>query len=432
MWSYEDALAWLYARQRMGIKLGLDKVHALMARLGDPQLAYRTIHVGGTNGKGTITRLLAATFTRAGHKTGAYTSPHLTRFTERIRIDGDEVQKDVVARHLHDLRPHVEALDALQQNPTFFEVTTALAFLVFREAGVDWAVIEVGMGGRLDATNVVRPEACIITNVGRDHVEYLGDTPELVATEKAGIMKSGIPCVTAATGRALQVLKQTSRDRQVPMSVLGEDYHVERTADGFILSTPTGQATYALAVQGRHQGDNAALVVAAVQAMRVRGHDIPEQALMHALATTTHNGRLETLRFQHAGRDIEVLLDGAHNEDGAAALRHHLGTLDWAGFDLIVGAMKDKAWQPMLDAWVPLAARGWGVPIRSPRTLDPEALRVAFGVIPFAACPDVATALRSAAEAGAERILVAGSLWLVGEARATILGEELEEIRGTQ
>ena len=247
-WTYDDALAWLYGRQALGIKLGLDNMHELLAAVGDPQHAFATVQVAGTNGKGTVTRLLAATLTAAGHRTGAYTSPHLSQFTERIRIDGQPIGRADVAHHLATLRPHVAAMDAARRHSTFFEVATALALLHFRAASVTWAVLETGMGGRLDATNVVAPEACIITNIGRDHMAQLGDSPQAIAAEKAGIMKTGVPCVTAATEPALAVLKAFSRGLRVPMSILGEDYHAWPQPGGFRLANPHGEADYHLRV----------------------------------------------------------------------------------------------------------------------------------------------------------------------------------------
>ena len=428
----EAAIAWLYGRQSLGIKLGLDKVRRLLAAVGDPQDGFRSIHVAGTNGKGSVTTLMAATLRNAGHRVGHTTSPHLVHFRERIQVDGASIDDAAIVRHVAALQNACLPLDAEGQAPTFFELVTALAFLHFQEAGVDWAVVETGLGGRLDATNVLAPELTIITNVGRDHVGMLGDTPQDVAYEKGGIMKPGVPCVTAAKGPALEVLKAISRERRVPMSILGEDHHVVPELNGFRILRPDGEAHFDLKMAGAHQIDNAGLVVAATEALRQAWHDVPHQALATALAQTTLPGRMETLLLEGPNGHVPVLLDGAHNEDGAAALRRHLADLDWAGFDLIVGFQADKDWPRLLEAWQPIAARGWGVPLRSGRTLDPERMRDAFDIVPFQVAPDARAALQGAVDAGAERIVVAGSLWLVGEARAALLGQGVEEIRGDQ
>lgn len=440
MWDYTEALEWLYARQRLGIKLGLGKVHDLLRRVGDPHHGFESVHVAGTNGKGSVTRFLAEALRRSGYRTGAYTSPHLVRFPERITVDGALIPETDVAAHLWRLRPVVEALDGEDQPPTFFEVTTALAFLHFQAAGVEWAVVETGMGGRLDATNVLTPRLTVITNVERDHTAFLGGTVAEIAYEKAGIMKPGVPCVTGAGGDALLVLKAVSRERRVPMSILGGDYHVLPDVGGLRLLHPMGEARYEVAPAGEHQLRNAALVVAACDALREQGVSVPLDAVRGALAETAMPGRLESFRLPasdlggEGGALVEVLLDGAHNEAGARALRYHLGRRDWVGFHLIAGFNADKEWPALLEAWVPLASHVHGVPVRNPRSLDPERMRseVESVGIPFSTEATVAAALAAAARAGAVHVLVAGSLFLVGEARALLTGESMEEVRGSQ
>jgi dihydrofolate synthase/folylpolyglutamate synthase len=436
-WSYEDALAWLYARQALGIKLGLAKVERLLGALGDPHRAFRSIHIAGTNGKGSVARLLAETLRRAGYRTGLTTSPHLVSFVERIEVDGQTIAKSDVASGLVRIRDAVAPLDAAGEPPTFFECVTALAFLHFRDAGVQWAVVEAGMGGRLDATNVLTPELTVITNVDLDHTAHLGPTVADIAWEKAGIMKPGVPLVTGASGQALFVLKARSHDLRVAMSVLGEDYQLVPEQQELIILRPDGEAHYAVGLAGPHQKRNAALAVAACGALRWKGTPVPEAAVREALAKTRHAGRLETLHVP-AGRlgpqPVEVLLDGAHNVAAANALRFHLGQAGFTGFQLVAGFCADKDWAEAVDQWSPLAERVWCVPVRNPRTLSPERLRdhVAADGIPTDTATDVAAAMRAAAASGATRILVAGSLFLAGEARAVLLGEPLEEIRGTQ
>lgn len=436
-WSYEEALAWLYARQRLGIKLGLGKVERLLAALGDPHKAYKSIHVGGTNGKGSTARMLAGMMRRAGHRTGLTTSPHLVSFVERIEVDGAPIAKDAVAAGLARVRDAVAPLDADGQPPTFFECVTALAFLHFRDAGVQWAVVEVGMGGRLDATNVLTPALAVITNVDLDHAAHLGPTVADIAWEKAGIMKPGVPLVTGATGQALFVLKAYSHEVRCAMSILGEDYQIVPEQDELIILRPTGESHYRVGLAGAHQQRNAALVVAAAGALRWTGVPVPEAAVRDALASTTNPGRLETFHAaagRFGPRPLEVLVDGAHNPAAAHALRYHLGRTDWTGFHLVAGFNGDKDWRDCIDQWAPLASHVWCVPVRSQRSLAAEDLAayVRPSGIPADARPDAATALASAAAAGAHRVLVAGSLFLAGEARALLTGQGLEEIRGAQ
>ena len=443
LWTYEESLSWLYARQRLGIKLGLGKVERLLSTVGDPQDAFKSIHVAGTNGKGSVTRMLAEVLRRAGVRTGATTSPHLVAFTERIEVDGAEIPRDDVARLLDALRPHVDALEQGGEPPTFFEVVTALAFLHFRDAGVEWAVVETGMGGRLDATNVLQPRLTIVTNVDLDHQEHLGKTVAEIAYEKAGIMKPGVPCVTAARGEALLVLKAQSHALQVPMSIVGEDYRVVPAPQGLSLLRPTGESHFELALAGRHQHENAAVVVAAVEALRRQGLAISAAALRDGLRTTRHPGRLQLFTVPAAALlpeappgSVEVLVDGAHNPAGAYALRNHVRDLGWveAGFDLVVGFCADKDWEEMLEQWAPAARRVWAVPVRNPRSLDPSHIAEAVEpmAVPVQAGSDASWALAAAADAGARRVLVAGSLFLAGEAVARLSGRSLEEIHGTQ
>jgi dihydrofolate synthase / folylpolyglutamate synthase len=437
MWSYDESLTWLYARQGLGIKLGLEKVERLLAALGDPHKSFRSVHVGGTNGKGSVARMLARTLHLAGYSVGLTTSPHLVSFTERIEVGGQPIAKADVASGLARVRNAVAPLDAEGQPATFFECVTALAFLHFRQAGVQWAVVEVGLGGRLDATNVLSPDLAIITNVDLDHQAMLGDTIPDIAWEKAGIMKPGVPLVTGASGPALFVLKARSHDVRCAMSILGEDYTLVPEQEDLVILRPNGESHYRVGLAGQHQKRNAALVVAASGALRGRGLAIPESAVREALATATNPGRLETFHAP-AGRfgpgPLEVLVDGAHNPAAAHALRFHLGRIGWAGFHLVAGFNADKDWQESVDQWVPLASRVWCAPLRNPRTLDPGVLaaHVEPSGIPAGVAADVESALRAAAADGAARVLVAGSLFLAGEARAVLTGQPLEEIRGAQ
>ncbi len=426
--DYADALAWLYARQRIGIKLGLDKVRQLLAAVGDPQQAMRIVHVAGTNGKGSVCTLVASALQNSGHRVGRFSSPHLVRFTERIVVDGVEILPDEATHIMAQLREPVNALDEAGTPPSFFEIVTAMALLHFRNAKVAWAVLETGMGGRLDATNVVGSDLTIITNVALDHQEFLGDNIREIAAEKAGIMKPGIPCVTGAEAPALAILKQVSHEREVPMAILGEDYHLLPGVNGLRLVHPQGEAHYDVAMAGEHQLQNAALAVMACDALRSRGVTVPTEAVQRALAHTKVPGRLESIHVD----GVEYLLDAAHNEAGAVALRRHFAHRDLGGFQLVVGFSKDKQWPAMLDQWVPLAAHVHAVPLRTDRGLDPEEMRghVEGIGIPFSVHANASDALEAAGGAGLT--VVAGSLFLVGEARAVLTGQPLEDIRGNQ
>lgn len=427
MWTYEEALGWLYARQGKGIKLGLETMQAMLAELDNPE-TIPAVHVGGTNGKGTVSLLMAQSLQNSGHKTGLFTSPHLIRFTERIQVNCIEISRGEVAKLLWALRPLAQKRDLEGAGPTFFELVTLLALLYFRQQECDYVVLEVGLGGRFDCTNICQPVVSIVTNVGIDHVEFLGEHIGEIAFEKAGIMRPGIPCVTGARNEALHVLKLQSHETGTPMAILGQDYHVLPDLNGFKLAHPGGEAHYELKLAGEHQLDNGALAVMAAEALRLGGHSVPVSAVQDALRDTSHPGRLEMFQYQ----GMEVLIDGAHNVDSAYALRRHLAHIDWHGFHLIAGFNADKDWTHLLEQWAPLAPKTWGVPLRSGRSLDPEEMRNHIPVGLEFQTASVQDALQGAAAAGAERVVIAGSLFLAGEARALILGEPLEEIQGNQ
>lgn len=423
MWSYEEALGWLYGRQGKGIKLGLEGMQSMLDELGNPE-TIPAVHVGGTNGKGSVSNLISAALQGSGKTTGLFTSPHLIRFSERIKVNGEEISRGDVAELLWALKPLAQKRDLEDAGPTFFELVTLMAFLHFRRKNCDIIVLEVGLGGRLDCTNVCHPILSVITNVSKDHQEFLGEHIGEIALEKAGIMRQNVPCITGATGEALHYLKLRSHESGTPMGILGEDTHAIPAINGFQLATPTGSAHYELQMAGEHQVDNGALAVMACEALGLAPMQIHE-----SLRDTAHPGRLES--FQHSG--MEVLIDGAHNEAAAHALRRHLAHLGWEQFHLIAGFNADKDWQELLAQWFPLAQKTWGVSLRSGRSLDPESMRgqVEGMGLPFATAT-LEEALAGAKKAGMERVLIAGSLFLAGEARALMLGESLEEIQGNQ
>lgn len=397
---YRRALDWLNVRQALGIEPGLERVEALLDVLGSPESGFASIHVAGTNGKGSVATLIAGALAGSGHRTGLYTSPHLVTFAERIRVDGEPIRIGEVADLVAELQDVVLSLDTEGVSPTFFELCTAMAFLHFQRVGVAWAVVEAGMGGRLDATNVVDPSLTVITNVARDHVSFLGADLEEIATEKAGIIKPGVPLVTAARGRALDVIEGKARAVDAPLTVVAE--------------------------QESHRSENEAVAIAACNVLRSSGVDVPGEAVWTAIGSTSLPGRAE-LVIQDG---VEILLDGAHNIAAAEALA---SVLESSGrrWVLVCGFAADKDWEAMVDKWLPYVDHIWVVPIRSPRTLDPTRV-VAY----LDGAPDVGADFNEAWEAvrdsGTRRVVVAGSLFLVGEAKAVLGGHSLEEVGGLQ
>lgn len=415
-------LDWLYAQQRFGIKPGLERVRALLAALGQPQRAYKVVLVGGTNGKGSVTSSLAAVLQANGERVGLFTSPHLTHFGERFLVNGAQPTDQALAEALADLRPHAEKLEA-----TFFEIVTVLGCILFARAGVSVAVMEVGLGGRLDATNALDPVLSVLTNVSFDHTDVLGGTLAAIATEKAGILRQGRPAVTAFSPELWPMLEPSGAD----VWALGRDFSFQlHEADlqgvTFTLQAAGERLRLHSPLLGVHGAQNAALAAAA--AVRL-GCAAP--AVQAGLARTTWAGRLE--RLQARGRTW--LLDGAHNPAGAQALAEALRLLQLAPCRLVFGMSEDKDAPEIVR---PLAEIASDVVLTaaalSPRAAEPQSLRAAWeqaGVpVRVAATPqaalDVAEMSAETVDT-AETVVVCGSLYLVGECRALLLEDHLEQ-----
>ncbi|WP_293915287.1 folylpolyglutamate synthase/dihydrofolate synthase family protein [Deinococcus sp.] len=409
----DSDLDWLYARQRFGVHPGLSRVRSLLARLGDPQTNFRAVLVGGTNGKGSTASTLSAMLNASGLRTALFTSPHLTRFTERFVVAGQELSAEAVQVALARVRPHAETMRA-----SFFEIVTALGCLLFAEAGVELAVMEVGLGGRLDATNALEPVLSVITTIGLDHTAILGETLALIAAEKAGILRAGRPAVTGVQPELLPILDKRGTD----LWALGREAGVQTALLGWDgaqvrLTSPVGDLSFRTPLLGEHGACNAALAALAAQRLGVS-----EQAIQRGAAHSHWPGRLERLPWRGGG----VLLDGAHNPDGARALRQALITLAAPPLPVIFGAASDKDARAMLAELAPLmSSLVLTRSALSPRAASPEALAALAppGVpVQLAASPEAALALLPAGGLS----LVCGSLYLIGELRPLLTGETNE------
>lgn len=388
--NYQEALAWLYGTQLTGIKLGLEGITRLLDFFDRPQSRSPSIHVAGTNGKGSVCALTSAALQAHGLKVGRFTSPHLVDFRERLTINDQPPTESWVAQHLSQLRDYAKSNTP---QPTFFEITTALAFQFFAGEKVDFAVLETGMGGRFDATNVVDPAISVITPIGLDHTQWLGSTLEKIAFEKAGIIKPGRPVLSAPQHpEALAVLKAAADRNHTSLQVI---------------STPWAGP---LKLRGEHQRWNAALAAATV---RLAYPNYDNELLNQGLANAEWPGR-----FQQIGR---VILDAAHNPHAAKSLvQTWQEVVAPARGTLIFGALSDKDWAETLQILSPLATRIYLVPVRSARKVDPSELATA---VPRAEnFPDLESALIKA-RSHPEPILITGSLFLVGEA-LTLLRKE--------
>lgn len=426
--SYQDELEYLYSLHQFGIKLGLSNIRNLCALSGNPHERIKTVHVGGTNGKGSTAAILSAILQEAGYKTGLYTSPHLTDFTERIRINNIPIPKERAAGLVRSIRECVGDRDI---TPTFFELTTALALSYFAEETVDIAIMEVGMGGRLDATNIINPLVSVITHVGYDHMEHLGASLEQIAMEKCGIIKRGVPVITSESkGEILSIIGENARESDAPLHVFGREFHAEpvRMAPSFSEFCYHGLQWERLQLRtplaGRHQMFNMGSALCASELLTGMGFYITEREAADGVRNVSWPGRLEMVSDRP-----QIFLDGAHNPDGAVALRRFIEDVLMAQSDhrkiiLIFGVLKDKDAGAMIRELIPCSTE---VIITSPNTergLPVEALREIVekqGVKPYVT-QTISGALSLAHDiaSSSDTIMVTGSLYVVGEARALI------------
>ncbi len=413
----------LFARARHGMRLGLDRMERALEALGRPDRCAPAFHVAGTNGKGSVCAMIDAGLRASGLHTGLYTSPHLERFSERFQVDGVPMEEGALVELYDDLHQRIPWAFEGPEALTFFELVTLLAFQHFARAGVQVMVIEVGLGGRLDATNVLSPLVTCITPVGFDHREFLGDTLAAIAGEKAGILKRGCPAVVARQpAEASDTILKRALDLDVPVSLEDRDFAIAPSAQGFAFSSPEGRlANVTVGLRGGHQQSNAAVAIRALELARLRGLPVPEAAVRDGVAGVRWPGRLETI-----ARDPEIVLDGAHNPPAAAALASAWAEL-YPGrrTHLVVGVLADKDAAHILSALAPLAARIIATQPASSRALPAEILaRQVRGLKPVEVVPIAEEAIRWARSSCASEdvILICGSLYLAGEVRAILGG----------
>jgi dihydrofolate synthase / folylpolyglutamate synthase len=385
--DYSTAIDWLFGTQYRGVKLGLDNVRRLLAAMGDPQDGLGFIHVAGTNGKGSVCAMIDSIYRAAGFRTGLFTSPHLVRFNERIQINGRPIDDEDVAEGIRRVRSFIDE----EHHPTFFEITTALAFDYFRRYEVDLVVLETGLGGRLDATNLVHPLVSVLTSIDMDHQKWLGETLGEIAAEKGGIIKQGVPVVSGPQFSEVRtVLEQIAAERSAPIS------YAENPIEGLFIG-----------LAGSHQRVNAAI---AVNAVRSAGIQTDRQSVKEGLANVYWPGRFQRVNDR-------TVLDGAHNP---AATKCVVETWRECGgpekATIIFGGLLDKDLGGMISTLSTLASRFLIVPIRSQRAastaeIEPFVPRHLSAV----QCSSAAEALDLALRFN-EQILVTGSLFLVGEA----------------
>jgi dihydrofolate synthase/folylpolyglutamate synthase len=424
---YKDHIEWLFAVRRFGSKLGLNYVRHLLVQIGDPHEDFFSVHVTGTNGKGSTTVIIASILGEAGYKVGMYTSPHLSSFTERIQINGGQIPVREVVRLIEEVRPLCEEMaeDPELRHPTFFEIITAIAFKYFSEEGVDYAVLEVGMGGKLDATNVVKAKVSVITNVSLEHTEILGDTVLEIAKKKAGIIKEGGVLITATKDNDVYQLFQKASEKagsrifrvgtDITFQKLGSDYEGQ-TFNLKGLSRSYERLTTSLI--GEHQLFNAATAVGAVEALRFHRVDVSGDAIARGLEGVNWPGRMEIMQTKPL-----VVLDGAKDIDAARAVKEALQSeFTYDRLIAVISISSDKKIAEMIgeiaqvaDHFVITTHRVMGRAAESARI----ASEVGRHSRTHEVIPDVKTAVNRAIElAGKDgMVIVVGSVFLVGEAR---------------
>jgi dihydrofolate synthase/folylpolyglutamate synthase len=415
----------LFALETFGIKLGLDNISRLCEALGHPERAFRSLHVAGTNGKGSVTAMTHASLSAAGIRSGRYTSPHLSDLAERFVIDDRPVESALLESTVEDVLSCADRLRAsgvLTVHPTFFEATTAAAFDVFRRSGVEIAVIEVGLGGRFDATNVISPVAGAITTIDFDHQQHLGDTLGAIAFEKAGIIKPGMKVVMGdLRPEAADVIRRCAAERGATLVEAARDTRAEaEMIDGrarLTLATPSASyGPVTLGLRGEHQVGNAIVAVRLLEVAADSGIPIPRDAVEHGLATAEWPARLELLTIERGRR---VLLDAAHNPEGARALAAYLTRWHPERLPLVIGVMRDKNVADIAHTLLPVVSSVIATAAPTPRAIPASDLARhlrAAGARDVRAEADPIVAIEMAFEF-ADTICVAGSIFLAGAVR---------------
>jgi len=426
--DYAQTLQYLFSKLPMYSRIGaaayredLHNTIQLSAFIGNPELNFRSVHVAGTNGKGSTSHMLAAIFQSAGYRTGLYTSPHLKDFRERIRVNGEMIREDFVVDFVQRIRPLSESID-----PSFFEVTVVMAFDYFAREKVDIAIVETGLGGRLDSTNIILPELSIITNIGYDHMNLLGNTLPAIAAEKAGIIKKNVPVVIGEHHpETSSVFEQKARECAAPLSYADRQRsvydwkyeHHHLIAEVATSPLSADKEYYELDLAGIYQAHNLVTVLEAVHILRSKGWDLPpatlRQALKQVKKLTGLHGRWEIIH-EHP----DIVLDVAHNEDGIRQLLRQIEITDHEELHIVLGMVKDKAIDRVL-ALLPRDARYYFTRAQIPRALPEEELAAqgrAAGLKGdnYPTVPDALRAARAHAKAR-DLIIVCGSVFVVGE-----------------
>lgn len=381
--KFKKAMDFLNSLPGLRDEWKLEDMQELMDKLGNPEKELKVIHVTGTNGKGSVAAMISSILTDAGYKIGTYTSPHLKRFSERIKINNEEINERDIVKYVDKIKPFVNG-------HSYFEVATAMAFIYFRDSKVDFAVMEVGMGGRLDATNVCNSIISVITNIGIEHRQHLGETVRDIAKEKAGIIKPDTYCVTAADGEALETIKEVCKNKNTEL----------------FTATPTGLK---LNLKGDFQKLNAGIAIKAIKRLKHYSINIPKKNIIDGLLKVKWPGRFEFL-------ENNLLIDCAHNPDGINVLVKEVKKLKYNRLILVIGVSSDKDYKLMLDEIIPMADKVIITKYHDERALDPKKI-AKYCYKESEIIDNVNDAIKKAKSIADKQdlILVAGSIYLIGE-----------------
>jgi dihydrofolate synthase / folylpolyglutamate synthase len=424
---FQDAYDWLCSFDKYGWIFGLERITSLLEQLGNPHQGLRVIHVAGTNGKGSVCKYISSILQKAGYSVGLYLSPHIERFSERIVINNQEISQEDFAGLVSHVRPVVEAMKKQDNSPTFFEIVTALAFLHFKNWSVDYAVVEVGLGGRFDATNVVNPLVSVITNISLEHTDILGKEIGTIASEKAGIIKDHVPVVCGAVQEARVVIEQVAQQRNAPVTWIDPTMWTRKSSEGeyqeFIVHGSFKDYTVQTSMLGRHQGENITLAIAAIEQLQMGGVYLTDSEIQDGIKAATNPGRMEIISSEPL-----ILLDGAHNPAGMSMLVRTLQE-DFSNHRRVVvlGVLKDKDLKTIVTTIVPISDVIIVTKSRNPRAADPVVLKEMITAVDVDKTVFVEDSIPHAIDHAKriarqkDLICVTGSLFTVGEARGYLL-----------
>jgi dihydrofolate synthase/folylpolyglutamate synthase len=433
--DFKESIDWLYSFKQYGSKLGLERIFLIMKQLKNPQSNIKIVHVTGTNGKGSVCKYVGSILQKAGYSVGVYISPHLERFSERIVIDDREISDEEITLLVEKIKPVVDEIIGNNNTPTFFEIVTAMAFLFFSDSSVDFAVVEVGLGGRFDATNVVIPVVSVITNISLEHTARLGEDVKSIAFEKAGIIKDNVPVITAVKDDAKIVVEKTAKEKNAQVICIDKNswkrlsYTIQYQE--FLIYGILNEYTVKTSMLGSYQGENIALAVTAAEQLQMNGTYLTDNDIIDGISTAFNPGRMEII-----AENPTVLLDGAHNPAGMKMLKKTLKEdFEYERLILIIGILEDKDIQRMLTTIIPVSDVVIVTKSKNARACEPTALKDRIKEIGYTKGLFVEKSLPKAIDhakimAGKKDVIcISGSLFTVGEARSYFAKSSKQIIR---